>query len=118
MTTMQTQECHAIIHSASALAAGVGSGMAQIPMSDNAVITPIQLGMAISLGQVFGRSLSDSSARAAIGSASASMMGRTFVQVAVGWIPGIGNAINAATAGVLTEALGWLLAKEFDEGIY
>jgi len=38
--------------------------------------------------------------------------------VAVGWIPGIGNAINAATAGALTEALGWLLAKEFDEGIF
>jgi len=56
MTTTQTQECHAIIHSASALAAGVGSG--------------------------------------------------------------IGNAINAATAGALTEALGWLLAKEFDEGIF
>ena len=117
MTTTQTQECHAIIHSSSAFAAGVGSGMAQIPMSDNAVITPIQLGMAISLGQVFGRALSDAAARAAVGSASASMMGRTFVQVAVGWIPGIGNAINAATAGVLTEALGWLLAKEFDEGI-
>ena len=117
MTTMQTQECHAIIHSASALAAGVGSGMAQIPMSDNAVITPIKLGMAISLGQVFGRVLSDSAARAAIGAASESMMGRTFVQVLVGWIPGIGNAINAATAGGLTEALGWLLAKGFDEGI-
>lgn len=117
MTTMQMQECHAIIHSASALAAGVGSGLAQIPMSDNAVITPIQLAMAVSLGKVFGRSLSEAAAKAAIGSSSAAVLGRSFVQVAVGWIPGFGNAINAGTAGVLTEILGWLLAGEFDEGI-
>jgi uncharacterized protein (DUF697 family) len=28
-------------------------------------------------------------------------------QALVGWIPGVGNAINAATAAALTEAIGW-----------
>ena len=90
--------------------------MAQIPGSDNAVITPIQLTMTISLGKVFGVTLTESAAKAAIGSLAASTVGRTVTQVLVGWIPGVGNAINATTAAGLTESLGWLLAKEFDKG--
>ena len=90
---------------------------AQIPGSDNAVITPIQLTMTISLGRVFGKSLSEASAKAALASVAAATVGRTASQVLVGWIPGIGNAINATTAAGITEAMGWLLAKEFDEGL-
>ena len=40
-------------------------------------------------------------------------MGRAVSQVLVGWIPFVGNAINASTAAALTESVGWLLAKEF-----
>lgn len=82
MTADQRSKCHAIIHTASASAAAVGAGLAQLPGSDNAAITPIQLAMTVS-------------------------------QVLVGWIPGLGNAINASTAAALTESVGWLLAKEF-----
>ena len=35
------------------------------------------------------------------------------VQVAFGWIPGAGNAINTATAAGLTEAIGWAAADQF-----
>ena len=112
MNAKQKKECHTIIHTASVAAGGVGAGLAQIPGSDNAVITPIQLTMTISLGRVFGKSLSEASAKAALAS-----VGRTASQVLVGWIPGIGNAINATTAAGITEAMGWLLAKEFDEGL-
>lgn len=117
MTTEQRQKCHAIIHTASVAAGGVGAGLAQIPGSDNALITPIQLTMTISLGRVFGKALSESTAKAALGSVAASTVGRTVSQVLIGWIPGIGNAINAGTAATVTESLGWLLAKEFDEGL-
>lgn len=116
MTDKQKAECHAIIHTASASCAGVGAGLAQIPGSDNAVITPIQLTMTISLGRVFGKSLTESTALAAIGSVAASTVGRTVSQVLIGWMPGVGNAINAATAASITETLGWLLVKEFDQG--
>lgn len=115
MTSKQKRKCHTIIHAASVSCAGVGAGLAQIPGSDNAVITPIQLTMTISLGKVFGKSLTESTALAAIGSLAASTVGRTASQVLVGWIPGLGNAINATTAAALTEALGWTIAKEFDK---
>lgn len=117
MNAKQKKECHTIIHTASVAAGGVGAGLAQIPGSDNAVITPIQLTMTISLGRVFGKSLSEASAKAALASVAAATVGRTASQVLVGWIPGIGNAINATTAAGITEAMGWLLAKEFDEGL-
>lgn len=115
MTSREIGLCNAIIHTASAAAGAAGAGLAQIPGSDNAVITPIQLTMTISLGKVFGIELEDSAAKAALASAAAGMIGRTMSQVLVGWIPGIGNIINAATAAGLTEAIGWILANEFEK---
>ncbi|MBE6069683.1 MAG: hypothetical protein E7211_18630 [Clostridium lundense] len=113
MTSENRSACHAIIHSASAAAAAVGGGLAQIPCSDNALITPIQLAMTVSLGSVFGIELSDSAARAAVASAAGATVGRAISQVLIGWAPGIGNAVNACTAASVTEALGWVLAEEF-----
>ena len=115
MTSDQKSKCNAIIHTASVAAAGAGAGLAQIPGSDNAVITPIQLTMTISLGKVFDIDLSESAAKAALGSVAASTIGRTISQVLIGWIPGIGNAINATTAAGLTEAMGWALADDFSK---
>ena len=115
MTSDQKSKCNAIIHTASVAAAGAGAGLAQIPGSDNAVITPIQLTMTISLGKVFDIDLSESAAKAALGSVAASTIGRTVSQVLLGWIPGIGNAINATTAAGLTEAMGWALADDFSK---
>ena len=113
MTDTQKAKCHAIIHTASASAAAVGAGLAQIPGSDNAVIMPIQLVMTISLGRVFGLELTESAAGAAVASAAAATVGRTASQVLVGWIPVAGNIINAGTAATITEAIGWLLAEGF-----
>ena len=115
MTSDQKSKCNAIIHTASVAAAGAGAGLAQIPGSDNAVITPIQLTMTISLGKVFDIDLSESAAKAALGSVAASTIGRTVSQVLLGWIPGIGNAINATIAAGLTEAMGWALADDFSK---
>ena len=112
MTEKQKKDCKKIINVASASAA-VGGGLAQIPGSDSVPLATIQLTMTISLG----KSLTESSAKAAMGSALASQVGRTISQIAIGWWPGIGNVINGATAAAVTEALGWALAKEFDEGL-
>lgn len=111
MNSDQLAKCHAIIHSASVSAGAVGAGLAQFPGSDNAVITPIQLVMTVSLGRVFDIELTDSAARAALASAAAATVGRTVSQLLLGWIPIAGNIINACTAVSITEAIGWLPAE-------
>ncbi len=113
MTKSQKKKCHSIIHTASAAAAGAGAGLAQIPGSDNAVIIPIQTTMIISLGAVFGITLTETAAKATLATTTATFVGRGVSQFLVGWIPGVGNAVNATTAAGVTEAIGWMLAEEF-----
>lgn len=113
MTNRETGLCNSIIHSAS-VAAAVGGGFAQVPASDNLIITPIQLTMAVSLGKVFGITLDQSAAKAAVASAAAATVGRTASQILIGWIPGVGNIINATTVVTITEAIGWIMAKELE----
>lgn len=118
MNEDQMKKCNAIIHGASVAAGGVGTGMAQIPLADNAVITPIQIGMIIALGKVFDQEISKSAATAILGGMTASFVGRGISQVLVGWIPGVGNAINTATAAGVTEAIGWAVADNFSKNQY
>ena len=106
-------KCHTIIHAATLAAAAVGAGLAQIPGSDSAVLVPLQTGMAVALGKVFGIPMGAGAAEAAVATAGATYTGRFVSQAVVGWIPGYGNAINATTAAGITEAIGWILAKEF-----
>lgn len=115
MTNTEIMLCNGIIHGASAAAAAVGAGLAQMPCSDNTLLTPIQLAMAISLGRVFDIEMDESAAKAAVSSAVAAKVGRTAAQLLIGWIPGIGNIANAVSAATLTEAVGWLMASEFEK---
>ncbi len=113
MTPCQEAQCHAIIHTAATAAAGVGAGVAQLPGSDAAVIVPIQIGMVVSLAGVFGVTLTRAAAEATVATQAAVMVGRGVSQFLVGWIPGVGNALNAATAAGVTEAIGWAVARDF-----
>jgi uncharacterized protein (DUF697 family) len=114
MTSEQENKCHVIIHTASAAAAGAGAGLAQIPGSDNAVIIPLQIGMILSLGTIFGIELSETTAKSTLATTAASTIGRGISQFLVGWMPVIGNVINATTAAGITETIGWTIAKDFD----
>ncbi len=118
LTKDQKKKCNAIIHAASGLASGVGAGLAQVPCSDSAIITPIQLTMTIALGEVFDIELTQSAAYSAISSVAAATIGRAISQVLIGWIPGFGNAVNAATAAAITEALGWTLVHDFNRKVH
>lgn len=114
MTDREIGLCNGIIHTASLAAAGVGGSLAQLPTSDTLVITPIQITMIISLGGVFGIALDESVAKAELASATAGMVGRSLTQWLIGWLPGVGNIINATTAAALTETIGWTVAKDFE----
>ena len=113
MTNEQRNKCHLIIHSASSATAAIGAGLAQLPCSDNAIIVPIQVGMTVSLAKVFGLTISEGAAMAALTTAATSIVGRGISQVLLGWIPLLGNVINAITAASVTETASWILANEF-----
>ena len=113
LTEDQRKKCNVIIHSAAASASAAGAGLAQIPLGDSAVITPIQVAMIIALGKVFGIRVTEGAAKGILGGAAASVVGRGVSQVLVGWIPGIGNAINTATAAAVTETIGWTAVTHF-----
>ena len=117
MTDEQTIAVNAAIHTASAAAAAIGAGLAQLPGSDSLALIPIQTTMVIAIGKAFGKTLDQSAAKAAVGTATATLVGRGVSQVLLGWIPGVGNFLNAATAAGVTEALGWLIANDFDNGL-
>lgn len=108
------QKVHGVIHTASAAAAGVGAGLAQIPGSDAAVIVPLQVSMIVAIALAHGRRISDATATSLLGTFSATIAGRSISQLLVGWWPVIGNAINAATAASLTEAVGWAADAYFE----
>lgn len=105
---------HGIIHTASASAAGVGAGLAQVPGSDSVIIVPIQIAMISLIAMEHGKKVSKSDAMVLIGTQATTMAGRKISQVAIGWIPGSGNVINAITAATLTETLGWAVHKFFE----
>ncbi len=108
MTSEETvAKAKIIIHGAAVAAAVVGGGLAQIPASGSIVITPIQVSMIIALGSLHEKTLDKSSALGILAAAYGPYVGRTVSQLLIAWIPGVGNAINAATAFVITESIGW-----------
>ena len=116
MTEDQKAACHGIIHAAATAAAGVGAGLAQVPGGDALLIVPIQIGMIVGLGKVFGVHLAEATAKAVVLSMAGMWVGRGASQLLVGWIPGFGNAINAGTAFSITEAMGWSVASRLERG--
>jgi len=113
LSDSQRSSSHAIIHASASACAVAGGGLAQIPGSDSAVIVPLQVSMIASLGFVFDIEISESSAKTALATYTATMVGRGLSQVLVGWVPVWGNALNASTAFAITESIGWAIAHDF-----
>ena len=106
-------KCHKIIHTAATATTAPAAGLAQLPCADTFFITPIQVTMVITLGEVFEIRISESTAKSILSGMASSFAGRGLSQVLIGWFPGHGNALNAATAFALTESIGWMAAKHF-----
>lgn len=109
-------KCNVAIHGASAAAAAACAGIAQIPLADNAVLAPIQVGMIIRIASVFDQSIGEGAAQGLLSTFAASFVGRSVTQVLFGWVPFAGNALNSATAAALTEAIGWMAVDHFAKG--
>ena len=99
---------------ATAVAGSFGEGFAPIPFSDAALLVPTQVGMIAGITVIFGldinKSFLTSFVSATIGSAGATVLGKTIVSNLLKLIPGVGTVagglISGTTAGLLTTALG------------
>ena len=111
----KNEKIHVIIHGASASAAAVGAGLAQIPGSDMPIIMGIQTTMIVAIAHVHGAAITETAAADLVLTFAAGYGGRALSQVLVGWLPGFGNAINAATAAGLTETVGWAADTFFEK---
>jgi uncharacterized protein (DUF697 family) len=115
MTDEQREKCHTIIHGAATSGAAVGAGIAQLPGADNVVLAGIEASMVIALANVFDVALDKAGAMALMSGYLGTTVGRAASQFLIGWIPGIGNAINASTAAGIIEKLGWDVVIDFDK---
>lgn len=109
------KKCHIAIHSATT--AATAAGAIPIPMSDAIPITAAQIGMIISLGKIFGITLSQAAAKSIASVAVTQHAGRAIFTNILKAIPGVGTVVGgvvgATTAAALTEALGWIVADDF-----
>ena len=104
-----------VINTASASAAVVGAGLAQLPLSDQPVLCGIQSVMITSIALIHGHSITKSAVLKIISVFLAGKVGRGISQVLIGWIPLAGNIINASTAVAITEGLGWYAHLHFSK---
>lgn len=107
------KKIHAIIHTATISAGVVGAGLANLPGSDTPVLTALQAAMIIAIGHEHDCELTKASAKSLLLTFPGSYGGRAISQCLIGWIPCYGNAINASTAMVMTQAIGWIANAYF-----
>jgi len=99
----------AIIVSGTGAAAAIGA--VPIPFSDAALLIPTQLGMIASLAVLYG--LSTEAVEVAVLPFLLRLAGMYTATSLLKLIPGVGSAVNASVAGVLTGATGWYVQSHF-----
>lgn len=112
--SLESKKRHAHAAIVTACAAAFGEGFAPIPFSDSALLIPTQVTMIASITAIFGlevnKSLMAGFVSSTIGSAGATVLGKTLVANILKLIPGagtgVGGAISGSTAALLTTALG------------
>lgn len=113
--TTKSQKIHAIIHTATVTAGGIGAGLAQLPGADMPALMALQTAMIIAIGHEHGCEISKANAKSILLTFPAGYGGRALSQFLIGWIPGFGNAINASTAMAITETIGWTADAYFEK---
>ena len=106
------KRAHAVV--AAAVTAAFGEGAAPVPFMDAFMLVPTQISMIASITVIFGldisKSLLTSFVSSVVGTAGATIFGRSIVGNILKAIPGagtvVGGAVSGATAGLITTALG------------
>jgi uncharacterized protein (DUF697 family) len=104
---------HVLIHGFASLAAAVGAGLAQLPTADAAMLASIQATMVMALSERYQVALHRTAAAELVLTLGATIVGKQASRRAGRRVPGWSNAVNAATAFALTEAVGWAAVAWF-----
>jgi uncharacterized protein (DUF697 family) len=124
-TQQQINSAHLIIHSCAAASATAAGAWSAIPFAgpfsmmvgaDTPVLASITAGMVVSLGKLFGQSLTKGAAMGVVGNLLGLVFGVNIARGLMSLIPGAGTMINAATTATLQETIGWAFFYIFDEG--
>jgi uncharacterized protein (DUF697 family) len=106
---------HALIHGAATAAGLVGAGLARLPGADLPVLTGLQASLVTALALRRGVPLGRAAAVDLVLQLLAGMTGRWIAgQLGALLPPGAGEAVRAATAAALTEAVGWAAVAFFE----
>ncbi len=109
---LKTSQAHQAVAAASVTAGGIAA--IPIPFADAAAIIPVQITMIAGITAIYGLPVTEgflsSLVVSVLGGAGGAFLGRTIVSSLLKLIPGagsaVGGAIGAATAGLITVALG------------
>ena len=113
----QQKRCKWIIHSAATEAAASAVIMAQAPGADNVALVVLIGKMTLELADVFDVSLTHSAVelgKNVLKQFAGTIALRIGSQWLAGWIPFVGNSINAAAMSGLVEYIGWDVAENFE----
>jgi small GTP-binding protein len=102
--------------SVAAATANLVTAPTMIPFASFIVITPIQIGMVLSLARVFGRDLTLARAKELAITFGSAVLGRRVFYYLVDMVPIAGWLLGTAVAGATTMALGYGVATWFATG--
>ena len=96
-----------------------GTGFSPVPVSDAALLVPVQLSMFIRITNVYGIKLTTSLATSLVsgllGVAGATYVGRSVVSFLLKLVPGFGTAIGGVISGATAASITWGLGRTYIE---
>ena len=111
----RNDEVATAIHSAGAAAGFVGL-LSPIPGPDAVLIAPIQALLVLRLASIHGVKPSSAALKSAGYAALGQVIGRGSARVLSAFLPGIGSIVRVGVAVSVTEAIGWAVVDNFEEG--
>lgn len=96
-----------------ATSAGAAVFANPVPVSDFLILVPIQIGMVIKLGAIYGETINKKSAVEIVTTLGAGVTTRLIFQTVVSWVPVIKNALGPPVASAATYGIGKAAKKYF-----
>lgn len=105
-----------VIHGFAVAHAATAALLAQTLVGDEAVLTALTVAMIIAVAKMNGADWDTGMALAFLGIFIGGYVGIRGVTFLIKWLPGIGNAVNAAVTLTTTEVLGWATYLFIEKG--